>query len=144
MSDPKFTDEQKQMLQLKARLRHHAMLVNIGNFAGAAKYAEKFSLPPGMLTSAPGIAPAPEKVEMPKKKAVAAKEETAVELVNGWPVDATGTIIAHCPNPRFDIVLLRDGRTASVWRSNYAVRANVRVVLDKRLGDPIYKVTGAL
>lgn len=140
MSDqPEITvGEAKQLKQLKARIRWHDGLMKIGNYAAAAAYAEKYKLPPSML----GVA-APAEEAAPKAKKVK-EPETNEELVNGWPRQSTGVIINDCPNPRLQVVMLRDGRTSSVWKSGYAVRAKVNVVLDKETGDPIYRITGAI
>lgn len=135
--------EARQMKQLKARIRWHDGLMKMGNYAAAAAYAQKYQLPPSMLGTAnpetKEVEPAP--VMKPKAKGEPITNE---ELINGWPKNSTGVIINDCPNPRLQVILLRDGRTSSVWKSGFAVRAKVNVVLDKSTGDPIYRITGAI
>lgn len=142
MSDTAISNlEAKQMKQLKARIRWHDSLLKIGNYAAAAAYAEKYKLPPSMLGTANPDTKTVEAAPAMKPKAEVAEDE---EMINGWPKKSTGVIINDCPNPRLQVVMLRDGRTSSVWKSGFAVRAKVNVVLDKSTGDPIYKITGAV
>ena len=131
--------DKKAQASLKARIYYHAGLMKSGKIEEATQYAIKHALPAAMLETAPSLPPA----GTPSTEAAPPKPSKVASPAS-WPESTTGVIIGLCPNPRLCILQLPDGRTSSVWRSGYAVRAKVRVVLDKRLGDPIYRVTGAI
>lgn len=63
------------------------------------------------------------------------------KTINGWPRESSAIIWSKCPNPRFMVIQLPDGRQASMYRGQrrWAVYDKTDVKLVEWTADPIYE-----
>lgn len=132
--------EQRRMNQLS----YYRKLLSEGETVRAEEYAKMHSLEVPMATLADELVgdlpPVPQVGAPPPPIPLAA----ATAALSGWPEHARVVVWTTCPNPKLVVARLPDGRQVSLWKEGLPTRPvgiECDVHIEKRTGDPIYRVT---